>query len=45
MKAYLNLFDLKEAVAQGTANILSGLFSGMGGCAMIGQKIRLPSLK
>ncbi len=27
----------KEAVAQGTANMLSGLFSGMGGCAMIGQ--------
>lgn len=24
----------KEAVAQGTANILSGMFSGMGGCAM-----------
>lgn len=29
----------KEAVAQGTANILSGLFSGMGGCAMIGQSM------
>ncbi|HCD51440.1 MAG TPA: sodium-independent anion transporter [Balneolaceae bacterium] len=29
----------KEAVAQGTANILSGLFSGMGGCAMIGQSL------
>src|SRR6056297_1844015 len=27
----------KECVAQGGANILSGLFSGMGGCAMIGQ--------
>lgn len=27
----------KEAVAQGAANILSGMFSGMGGCAMIGQ--------
>src|SRR5690606_17419970 len=24
----------KECVAQGSANILSGLFSGMGGCAM-----------
>lgn len=29
----------KEAVAQGTANIISGLFSGMGGCAMIGQSL------
>jgi len=29
----------KEALAQGTANILSGLFSGMGGCAMIGQSL------
>ncbi len=29
----------KESVAQGTANILSGLFSGMGGCAMIGQSL------
>jgi sulfate permease, SulP family len=29
----------KEAVAQGTANILSGLFAGMGGCAMIGQSL------
>ncbi|HKL40566.1 MAG TPA: SulP family inorganic anion transporter [Cryomorphaceae bacterium] len=29
----------KEAVAQGGANILSGLFSGMGGCAMIGQSL------
>ncbi len=29
----------KEAVAQGLANILSGLFSGMGGCAMIGQSL------
>lgn len=29
----------KEAVAQGMANILSGLFSGMGGCAMIGQSL------
>ncbi len=29
----------KECVAQGTANILSGLFSGMGGCAMIGQSL------
>ena len=29
----------KEAVAQGTANVLSGFFSGMGGCAMIGQSL------
>lgn len=29
----------KECVAQGTANILNGLFGGMGGCAMIGQSI------
>lgn len=29
----------KEAVAQGTANILSGFFSGMGGCAMLGQSL------
>lgn len=29
----------REAVAQGSANILSGLFSGMGGCAMLGQSM------
>jgi len=29
----------KEAVAQGMANMLSGVFSGMGGCAMIGQSL------
>ena len=29
----------KEAVAQGVANILSGVFSGMGGCAMLGQSL------
>lgn len=29
----------KEAVAQGTANMLSGVFSGMGGCAMLGQSL------
>lgn len=29
----------RESVAQGTANILSGLFHGMGGCAMIGQSL------
>jgi SulP family sulfate permease len=29
----------KEALAQGVANTLSGVFSGMGGCAMIGQSL------
>lgn len=29
----------KEAVAQGMANFITGLFSGMGGCAMIGQSL------
>lgn len=29
----------KECIAQGTANVLSGLFSGMGGCAMLGQSL------
>lgn len=29
----------REAVAQGAANIFSGFFSGMGGCAMIGQSL------
>ena len=29
----------KEAAAQGVANIVSGLFSGMGGCAMLGQSL------
>ena len=29
----------KECIAQGSANILNGLFGGMGGCAMIGQSI------
>ncbi len=29
----------REAVAQGAANFISGLFSGMGGCAMIGQSL------
>lgn len=29
----------KEAIAQGAANVLSGFFSGMGGCAMIGQSL------
>ncbi len=29
----------RECVAQGSANFLSGLFGGMGGCAMIGQSL------
>jgi SulP family sulfate permease len=29
----------KECIAQGTANLVCGFFSGMGGCAMIGQSI------
>lgn len=29
----------RESVGQGIANIVSGLFGGMGGCAMIGQSV------
>jgi SulP family sulfate permease len=29
----------KESIAQGIGNILTGLFGGMGGCAMIGQTV------
>ena len=29
----------RECLAQGSANIVTGLFGGMGGCAMIGQSI------
>ncbi len=29
----------RECVGQGTANILCGMFGGMGGCAMIGQSL------
>jgi len=29
----------RESLAQGAANFLSGLFGGMGGCAMIGQSL------
>lgn len=29
----------KECLAQGTANLVTGFFGGMGGCAMIGQSI------
>ena len=29
----------KECVAQGTANLVTGFFGGMGGCAMIGQSM------
>ena len=29
----------RECLGQGSANVLTGLFSGMGGCAMIGQSM------
>lgn len=29
----------KESIAQGVANFFTGLFGGMGGCAMVGQSI------
>ncbi|MGA9270482.1 MAG: SulP family inorganic anion transporter, partial [Lutimonas sp.] len=29
----------RECLAQGSANVITGLFGGMGGCAMIGQSI------
>ena len=29
----------KECLAQGTANLITGFFGGMGGCAMIGQSM------
>lgn len=29
----------KESIGQGLANVLNGLFGGMGGCAMIGQSM------
>lgn len=29
----------RECIGQGTANIVTGLFGGMGGCAMIGQSL------
>jgi len=29
----------RECIGQGLANILTGMFSGMGGCAMIGQSL------
>ncbi len=29
----------QECVAQGTANVITGFFGGMGGCAMIGQSM------
>ncbi len=29
----------RECIAQGTANVFTGFFSGMGGCAMIGQSL------
>lgn len=32
-------FTAQECTAQGTANVVTGFFGGMGGCAMIGQSI------
>jgi SulP family sulfate permease len=29
----------RECVGQGLANVVTGFFGGMGGCAMIGQSI------
>ena len=29
----------KECIAQGSANLITGFFGGMGGCAMIGQSL------
>lgn len=29
----------RECIAQGSANVVTGIFGGMGGCAMIGQSI------
>ncbi len=29
----------QECIAQGTANVVTGFFGGMGGCAMIGQSV------
>ena len=29
----------KECIAQGSGNIISGLFGGTGGCGMIGQTV------
>ena len=29
----------RESMAQGAANVVTGLFGGMGGCAMIGQSM------
>ncbi len=29
----------KEGIAQGTANIVAGMFGGMGGCAVLGQSL------
>ena len=29
----------RESFAQGTANVITGLFGGMGGCAMVGQSM------
>lgn len=38
-KPHRNTHPNKESVAQGAGNMLTGLFGGMGGCAMIGQTV------
>ena len=38
-KPHHNTHPNKESVAQGAGNMLTGLFGGMGGCAMIGQTV------
>lgn len=38
-KPHHNTHPNKESLAQGIGNVLTGLFGGMGGCAMIGQTV------
>lgn len=38
-KPHYNTHPNKESMAQGAGNVLTGLFGGMGGCAMIGQTV------
>jgi len=38
-KPHFNTHPNKESLAQGAGNVLTGLFGGMGGCAMIGQTV------
>ena len=38
-KPHHNTHPNKESMAQGIGNMLTGLFGGMGGCAMIGQTV------